>query len=89
MKIELTPDLDQCIETVAGKKYRELLKLLLENEAVNTEMEGQFEAIRLFLETADFRELRAESEKHLAKGKKVLFEVYLEGNQARWEMYVV
>ena len=47
------------------------------------------ETLRLFLETADFKKLRAESEKQLIEGKTVLFTVYLEGRASKYEMHVI
>ena len=88
MKIELVPDLEHCIETLARKKHTELTQLLLTKEVNNTESEEKLETLRLFLETADFRKLRAESEKHLAKGESVRFSVYLECGVPKCEMYV-
>jgi len=76
-KNELVPDLDHCIETVAKKKHAELVQILLESKTGNSEMEEKLETLRLFLETADFRKLRAESEKQLMEGKSVRFTVYL------------
>jgi len=89
MKIELVPDLEHCVETVARKKHVELTKLLLESEVGDAEIEEKLEALRLFLETADFRRLRAESEKYLVEGTNVRFTIYLEGGIPRYEMYVI
>ncbi len=78
LKIELVPDLEHCVETLARKKQAELTRILLENEAGDEETGEKLEILRLFLETADFKKLRAESERHLAEGKSVRFTVYLE-----------
>jgi uncharacterized protein YerC len=88
LKIELVPDLEHCVETLARKKHAELTQILLENEVGDAEMEEKLEVVRLFLETADFRKLRAESEKHLAEGKIVRFTIYLEDGIAKYEMLV-
>jgi hypothetical protein len=40
------------------------------------------------LETADFKKLRAESERHLAEGKSVRFTVYLEDGVPGCQMQV-
>jgi hypothetical protein len=65
LQIELVPDLSQCIETVARRKYEDTLKQLLARGAMNKELEEKAEILRLFLQTADFKKLRAESEKFL------------------------
>lgn len=88
LKIELVPDLEHCIETIARRKHAELAQMLLGNEVEDTEKEEKLEILRLFLETADFRKLRAESEKHLAEGENVRFTVYLEDCILKYEMDV-
>jgi hypothetical protein len=88
-KIELVPDLDHCIETVAKKKHTEFVQILLESKAGNSEMEEKLEILRLFLETADFRRLRSESEKQLIEGKDVRFTVYLKSRVLKYEMHVM
>ena len=88
-KIELVPDLDHCIETVAKKKHTEFVQMLLESKADNSKMEEKLETLRLFLETADFRKLRSESEKQLIEGKDVRFTVYLKSRVLKYEMHVM
>ena len=87
LKIELVPDLSHCIETVARRKHAELSHRLLGSEAGNAETEDKLEILRLFLETADFRKLRSESEKRFMEGRKVKFVVYLD-NDVKYEMQV-
>ena len=78
LKVELLPDLTHCIETVARKEHTAVYKQVLAPGKSNRELEEKLETLRLFLETADFKKLRAESEKHLTEGKTVRFVVYLE-----------
>jgi len=87
LKIELVPDLSQCIKTVARRKHAELSQRLLGSEAGNMETEDKLEILRLFLETADFRKLRSESEKRFMEGRKVKFVVYLD-NDVKYKMQV-
>jgi hypothetical protein len=75
------------VETQAKRQYNQLLRQLLEKDA-STELTQKAEILRLFLETADFNKLRAESEKHLVEGRKVRFIVHLEKGQPRYEMRV-
>jgi hypothetical protein len=89
LKIELVPDLDRCIKTVAEKKHSELVQILLESKVGNSEMEERLEILRLFLETADFRKLRSESEQQLMEGKSVRFTLYLEARALKCEMHVM
>ena len=71
--IELVPDLENCIETVTKKQYTVLSQMLLTSKAHGCKIERKLEILRLFLETADFRKLRADSEKYLIEGKSIMF----------------
>jgi len=88
LKIELVPDLTHCIETVAKKEHTAAFKQILATGQRNEELEEKLEILRVFLETADFRKLRSESEKRLIEGKTVLFMVYLEEGITKYEMKV-
>jgi len=61
---------------------------LLECHAVNSDAEDKVETLRLFLETADFRKLRSESEKQLIEGNSVRFIAYLKEQTLHYEMQV-
>jgi hypothetical protein len=89
LKIALVPDLSHCIETIARRKHADLAQILLGSEAGNIEMEEKLEILRLFLETADFRKLRSESERQLIGGKDVRFTVYIEARAFKYEMHVI
>jgi hypothetical protein len=86
LKIELVPDLNHCIETVAKKEYNETVHRLLSSEDTGDELKNKAEILRLFLETADFKKLRAESEPHLLQGEQVRFIVYLQDGVLKYEM---
>ena len=88
LKIELVPDLVHCVETVARREHAAVLKQLLMPLQENKEIEEKLEILRLFLETADFKKLRSESERRLTEGKGVRFVVYLENGVTEYEMYV-
>jgi hypothetical protein len=85
IKIELIPDLENCIETIARREHASTLNKLLKPGRTDKELEEKLETLRIFLETADFKQLRAESEKKLAEGKKVEFTVYLDDG-VKYEM---
>ena len=89
LQIELIPDISHCIETVAKREYKGTLKQLLATAAANKELEEKAEILRLFLQTADFKKLRAESEKWLVEGKAVKFVVYLEDGTAKYNMQII
>ena len=88
LQIELFPDLDHCIETVAKREHAAVLKQLLTPGKGNKELEEKLEILRLFLERADLRQLRSESERQLTEGKRVRFLVYLEEGMPKYEMHV-
>ncbi len=89
LQIEVVPDLSHCIETVAKREYESTLKQLLGAVEVNKELEEKAEILRLFLETMDFKKLRAGSEKWLVGGKTVKFVIYAEGGVPKYVMQVV
>jgi hypothetical protein len=88
LKVELVPDLMHCIETVARTEHATVLKQLLKPGQRNKVLEEKLEILSLFLETSDFRRLRAESEKRLMEGKNVKFEVYRD-KDVKCEMQVM
>lgn len=50
------------------------------------EFESKVELLRRFLESADFRKLRKQSEVYLLKGQKIKFVLYPEYGKARHRM---
>jgi hypothetical protein len=88
LKIELVPDLAHCIETVAKREYAETVRQLLALGEVNEKLREKAELLTTFLQTADSKKLRAESERHLAEGRNIKFVVYLEGGVPKYYMRV-
>jgi hypothetical protein len=88
-RIILVPDLSSCIETTARKAHRERLNLLLSGNQNDTRLKTEITILEQFLETADFRKLRAESEKHLVDAKKVEFILYLQNNSVKYDLKIV
>ena len=86
VQIELVPDLSHCIETVARKEYENLARGYLRAGKTDSEFENKIELLRAFLESADFRKLRKQSEGYLLKGQKVKFVLYRERGKARYRM---
>jgi hypothetical protein len=72
-RIELIPDTTHCIETVARAAYDDALALYFRSEGESPELEQRIELLRVFLESADFPELRRVSEAHLTAGTRVRF----------------
>ena len=86
VQIELIPDLSHCIETVARKEYENLASGYLEAGKGGSEFEEKIEMLRGFLESADFRKLRQQSEEYLLKGQKIKFILYRERGKAKHKM---
>ena len=86
--LELVPNLSHCIETTAKKEYEEAVTDYLGKKEADATLEEKIELLCTFLQSADFKQLRAESEKHLIENKEVIFTVWLENNHAKWEMTV-
>lgn len=87
-RIELRPTLTHCIQTTAKQEFSRGLDRYLQKDEEDEELGERIELLRLFLESADFRELRRESERHLVEGKTVTFTLYLEAGEPRHEMTV-
>jgi hypothetical protein len=86
VQIELFPDLSHCIETVARKEYEDLARSYLQAGKGDSELGEKIELLRSFLESADFKELRQQSEVYLLKGQKVKFILYQERGKANYRM---
>ncbi len=86
-RIELQPDLSRCIETVARDEYGQALRALLAG-GDDEGLAERAELLRRFLETADFRDLRRQSERHLLGGKKVTFTVYTDEEAVRYSLEI-
>jgi hypothetical protein len=86
-RAQLRPDLSRCIETVAREEYEHGLRRLLADEG-DEHLAERTELLRLFLETADFRELRSQSELHLLEGKEVTFVVYMHEGTIKYDLQV-
>ncbi len=76
------------METQAKKQYNQILSELLKGGEEGEPTE-KLETLRLFLESADFSELRSKSEKHLLEGRKVKFILHLEKGQPEYEMRII
>jgi len=69
-RIELVPTLEHCIETTARQEFSRSADAYMQQGEGDRKLEQRIELLRAFLETADFKKLRRESEKHLAEGKR-------------------
>jgi len=87
-RIELVPTLDLCIEGTARQEYLKSTDEYMQRGKKDRKLEDRIELLRMFLETVDFRKLRAESEKYLVEGKTVKFILTLAKGKPEYEMKV-
>ena len=88
VKIELIPTLDLCIEGTARQEYKNSADEYMRKGEQDRKLEEKIELLRMFLETTDFRKLRAESEKYLIEGKKIRFILTSEKGKPKYEMKI-
>ncbi len=85
-EVVLAPDAHHCIETVARNEYRRCVDACFRLDRLEPELEVRVEILRLFLEQADFRRLRRESETFITAGRPVRFLIGLHGERTRWRI---
>ncbi len=71
MEIKLEPSVSHCIETMAKKEYEKVLSQLLKEMEEDSQLAEELELLRIFLESADFRQLRNHCDDLLTAGKRV------------------
>jgi hypothetical protein len=76
IRIELRPTLSQCIETTAKREYWRSVEEYLKAKTGDKDLEQRIELLKSFLETADFKALRSQSERYLIEGKSITFTVF-------------
>jgi len=88
IRIALTPTISHCIETVSKREYWENVNNYLKKRKEDKMLEEKIELLRYFLETADFANLRRQSEEHILHGKQVQFIVSIKNKKLLYEMTV-
>ena len=86
--IELFPNLSHCIETLAKEEYWSSVNRFMAGEQEDEELQQRIDLLKAFSESADFRKLRRESEKHLIQGRTVKFIIHWEENKPNYDMIV-
>jgi len=71
MEIKLEPSLSHCIETVAKREYERVLSFLLRGKEEDAQLAEELELLRMFLESADFSQLRSRCEEFLLADKRI------------------
>jgi hypothetical protein len=85
-EVELFPSLSHCIETTAREEFWKAVNECMHGGQGDKKLEGRIELLKAFLESADFRSLRSQSEQHLVEGKKVKFVVCWKHGKPSYEM---
>ncbi len=86
--VKLGPTIKSCIETTAKREYWKRVHEYLKIGREDKKLEERIELLREFLETANFAELRNQSEKHLIDGKRVTFKLSIKKGETTYEMIV-
>ena len=86
--IELFPSLSHCIETTARDEFWNSANQYTEGGQKDKKLGEKIELLKAFLESADFKRLRSDSERHLAQGKKVRFVIRWKQGKPSYEMVV-
>jgi hypothetical protein len=86
--IEIFPTLTCCIETRAREEFQNAVGRYMKGGREDQELERKIELVRAFLESADFKELRARSEKHLVQGENVKFVICPNEGKSSYKMVV-
>ncbi|MCD6230290.1 MAG: hypothetical protein J7J88_00155 [Dehalococcoidia bacterium] len=86
--VELSPFLSHCIEATARDEFGNVSRTIIQSASDSDVLEERFELLKAFLETADFKKLRCESEKYLIQGKSVKFEIYWQEGHLAYDMLV-
>jgi hypothetical protein len=87
--VELFPSLAHCIETTAKEEFRNLVNQYMEVGRKDKKLEDKIELLKAFLESADFKKLRSQSERYLVEGKKVKFVIYWKADKLDCQMIVI
>jgi hypothetical protein len=86
--IELKPNLSSCIETLSKTEYERTLNLLIKERSLDKGLGERLEALRLFLESTDFGDLRSQYEGYLTEGREVTFLIYFQEGKASYKWMV-
>ena len=78
----------KCLKCLAEHKLFSCLRDLLTSKTENPVSQEQYETILAFLQSLEFEKLRAESEKYLSDGKRVVLKIDINNGQPRYELQV-
>ena len=84
VRIELLIDSNNCIETASRRRYDSYTREYFLKPT--DDLEEKIDLLHRFLISADFREIRRESERYIIQGKAVKFVIYLEDDRAKYRL---
>jgi hypothetical protein len=87
-EIELFPSLSHCIETTAREEFWNSVNQHMKSGQKDKKLEEKIELLKAFLESADFKKLRSQSERYLVAGKRVKFIICWKEDKPSYEMVV-
>ena len=61
----------RCLKCLGEQELNNCLMQMLREDGVNEEVQNKYEALMTFLQSSELKQLREESERYLAEGKKV------------------
>ncbi len=89
MEIKLEPSLSHCCETMAKREYERVLGQLLKEMEEDGHLGEELELLRVFLESADFGQLRSRCDDLLTAGKRVEVRLRSSGSAPGYEIEIV
>ena len=87
--VELSPSLSHCIETTANEEFWNSVNQYMESGRKDKKLEEKIELLKAFLESADFKKLRSQSERYLVEGKRVKFVICQKEDKLDCQMMVI
>ena len=79
----------KCIKCLAEHKLDNCLRTLIIGEGEDQEVKQQYEMLLSFLKSAESQQLRDESEKYLAEGKKVTLRLSYANGKTEYKLEVI
>jgi len=78
----------KCLKCLSEHELNSCLMQLLREEGINGEVQHKYEALINFLQSPESQQLREESEKYLAEGKKVSVRISIIEGQPKYELLI-
>jgi len=78
----------KCLKCLSEHELNSCLMQLLREEGINGEVQHKYEALIRFLQSPESQQLRQESEKYLAEGKKVSVRISVIEGQPKYELLI-